>query len=219
MSAEILVNQERQDIRELPLETNIAIYTGTFDPLHSGHLKVVQTVLNYSNIREDRLENCGVDLLLFYPHNHAKRKKPAPLSVRIEILKELIRDNNRLGILLTDGFESEQQDACCGVSWARVLFDALKQCRPLEYSRVISCERVKKALLDELNILYFVVPRNHVEIEEGLSSELPPNFFILPSYVNPYSSTDLRDGGVVFGDEYEGLHNLVGEYYPNARLL
>lgn len=215
MLAEILINGERQDIRELPLETKVAIYAGTFDPLHSGHLKVAQTVLNYSNIRE----NCGVNLLLFYPHNYAKRKKPTPLDMRVEIIQELIRDNNRLGVLLTDGSESEQHDICCDVSWAKVLFDALKQYHPLKYSRVISCERVKKALKDNLNTPHFVVPRNHAGIENELSFRLPPNFLILPPCTNSYSSTDLRNGCAVFGDEYKELHDIIGEYYPNARCL
>lgn len=77
----------------------VGIYGGTFDPIHIGHLIVVENAINYMNL----------DRVIILPSSnppHKKHKDKTKVNTRVEMVSEAIRDNNKL-ILST--FESTDE--------------------------------------------------------------------------------------------------------------
>jgi len=78
----------------------LAIFGGSFDPVHIGHVKIVDTVLN----------SLHVDKVLIIPTylNPFKSSSFAPANLRLEWLKKLFTCRDRVEIL---EYEIEQQKA------------------------------------------------------------------------------------------------------------
>lgn len=77
----------------------IGLYGGTFDPIHIGHLIVMENTLNYMDL----------DKIIVLPSAnppHKKDKKKTPTHIRVDMVKEAIKDNDRL-VLST--FESDDE--------------------------------------------------------------------------------------------------------------
>ena len=77
----------------------IGLYGGTFDPIHTGHLIVIENAINYMNL----------DKVIILPSSnppHKKHKKKTATNIRVEMVAEAIRDNDRI-ILST--YESTDQ--------------------------------------------------------------------------------------------------------------
>lgn len=77
----------------------IGLYGGTFDPIHLGHLIVMENVINYMNL----------DRIIILPSSnppHKKDKKITDVNTRVEMVSEAIKDNDKI-ILST--FESTDQ--------------------------------------------------------------------------------------------------------------
>ena len=77
----------------------IGLYGGTFDPIHTGHLIVIENAINYMNL----------DKVIILPSSnppHKKHKKKTATNIRVEMLAEAIKDNDRI-ILST--YESTDQ--------------------------------------------------------------------------------------------------------------
>jgi len=79
---------------------NIALFGGSFDPPHIGHEQIVQTVLAQINI----------DKLFIIPTylNPFKNKFHLTPKVRLELIKQLFKDNIKINIC---DFEIKQQRA------------------------------------------------------------------------------------------------------------
>lgn len=77
----------------------IGLYGGTFDPIHIGHLIVMENTLNYMNL----------DKIIVLPSAnppHKQNKKKTATPIRVEMVKEAIKDNDKL-VLST--FESDDE--------------------------------------------------------------------------------------------------------------
>lgn len=77
----------------------IGLYGGTFDPIHTGHLIVIENAINYMNL----------DKVIILPSSnppHKKHKKKTAANIRVEMVAEAIKDNDRI-ILST--YESTDQ--------------------------------------------------------------------------------------------------------------
>ena len=77
----------------------IGLYGGTFDPIHTGHLIVIENAINYMNL----------DKVIILPSSnppHKKHKKKTPTNIRVEMVAEAIKDNDKI-ILST--YESTDQ--------------------------------------------------------------------------------------------------------------
>lgn len=67
----------------------IGLYGGTFDPIHIGHLIVLENTLNFM----------GLDKIIVLPSSnppHKQNKKKTDTSIRVEMVKAAIEDNPRL---------------------------------------------------------------------------------------------------------------------------
>ena len=77
----------------------IGLYGGTFDPIHTGHLIVIENAINYMNL----------DKVIILPSSnppHKKHKKKTATNIRVEMVAEAIKDNDKI-ILST--YESTDQ--------------------------------------------------------------------------------------------------------------
>lgn len=77
----------------------IGLYGGTFDPIHLGHLIVMENVMNFMDL----------DKIIILPSSnppHKKDKKITDVNTRVEMVSEAIKDNDKI-ILST--FESTDQ--------------------------------------------------------------------------------------------------------------
>lgn len=67
----------------------IGLYGGTFDPIHIGHLIVMENTLNYMKL----------DKIIVLPSAnppHKQNKMKTETSIRVNMVKEAIKDNDRL---------------------------------------------------------------------------------------------------------------------------
>lgn len=67
----------------------IGLYGGTFDPIHIGHLIVLENTLNFM----------GLDKIIVIPSSnppHKQNKKKTDTSIRVEMVKAAIEDNPKL---------------------------------------------------------------------------------------------------------------------------
>ena len=74
----------------------IGLYGGTFDPIHTGHLIVIENAINYMNL----------DKVIILPSSNPPHKKHTATNIRVEMVAEAIKDNDRI-ILST--YESTDQ--------------------------------------------------------------------------------------------------------------
>ncbi len=202
MKIPLYLNGTSGDLQDIPKDTSVAIMTGTYDPIHYGHVDAAARTLEYAQ----QLSGSGVELVLATPHSFSPGKSPAPLEARIKILRAMLNPKVRIGIL-----DCSQVDGR-GIG-VRQFFMGLLQYHQLQYSRIIGSDRVPNALQELSELRYFVDPR-----EEALP-ELPPNFFALPPSAHPLvSSTQIRNGEVELGEDYAPVMHLLGQYYPRARI-
>ena len=78
----------------------IALYGGTFDPIHIGHLIVIENAINFLNL----------DKVIILPSSnppHKKHMNKTPTNIRVEMVSEAIRDNDRI-VLST--YESSDEE-------------------------------------------------------------------------------------------------------------
>lgn len=70
----------RYSIKEV--KKHIGIYSGTFDPIHSGHIAFAS----------ETLETCGLDKVIFLPESFPRKKQGVTdLHHRVELIKRAIR--------------------------------------------------------------------------------------------------------------------------------
>ncbi|MDO5047377.1 MAG: nicotinate (nicotinamide) nucleotide adenylyltransferase [Anaerococcus sp.] len=77
----------------------IGLFGGTFDPIHIGHLIVIENCINAMDL----------DRVIILPSSnppHKKHKKKTPVNIRVEMVSEAIKDNKKI-VLST--FESTDQ--------------------------------------------------------------------------------------------------------------
>lgn len=94
----------------------LALYGGTFDPIHHGHLILA---------REAR-EQLGLDRVVFVPaalSPHKLASNPSPAGVRVEMLRAAIAEE--------PGFELDEREAARpGPSYAIETIEAWRACEP-----------------------------------------------------------------------------------------
>ena len=67
----------------------IGLYGGTFDPIHTGHLIVIENAINFMDL----------DKVIILPSSnppHKKHKKKTPTDIRVEMVSEAIKDNDKI---------------------------------------------------------------------------------------------------------------------------
>ncbi len=90
---------------------NVAIFGGSFDPPHTGHIKIV----------EKSLEILDIDKLFVIPTylNPFKKSFYAPSNLRYRWLKEIFENNKKVEIV---GYEMEQKKAVATIETVKYLY-------------------------------------------------------------------------------------------------
>jgi len=204
----VIIDNQEIDLREIPLDSRVAILTGTFDPAHMGHINIGEESLQQGNAG-----NYGeLDYFFFVPHSSSPGKAPIPLNIRILILRALVGNshNPKMGILFGDGVEH-----CSSVTNLFSILSAyIGEQNHLSYIRVIGADRIDHAVVEHLDVQHIVFSRDGSRL---MASDTPANFYVLEMDFNRgLSSTLLRTGQVPFGSEYKPVMKYVREYYPNG---
>lgn len=168
----------------------IGLYGGTFDPIHTGHLIVIENAINYMNL----------DKVIILPSSnppHKKHKKKTATNIRVEMVAEAIKDNDRI-ILST--YESTDQT----VRYTHETIGYFKKYFPEDEIFYILGEdsfltidtwRNYEDILDE-NIIVFT--RSNIDSESELVKKVEiikkdnPNIFLINNLNINISSTLIR---------------------------
>lgn len=168
----------------------IGLYGGTFDPIHTGHLIVIENAINYMNL----------DKVIILPSSnppHKKHKKKTATNIRVEMVAEAIKDNDKI-ILST--YESTDQT----VRYTHETIRYFKKYFPEDEIFYILGEdsfltidtwRNYEDILDE-NIIVFT--RSNIDSESELVKKVEiikkdnPNIFLINNLNINISSTLIR---------------------------
>lgn len=168
----------------------IGLYGGTFDPIHLGHLIVMENVINYMNL----------DRIIILPSSnppHKKDKKITEVNTRVEMVSEAIKDNDKI-ILST--FESTDQVIRYTHDTIKYFTDSLKGHEIFyimgeDSFMTIDTWKNYKYILDS-NIIVF--SREGIDPESQLVEKVKkvrkdnPNIFLINSLSINISSTLIR---------------------------
>lgn len=168
----------------------IGLYGGTFDPIHLGHLIVMENVINYMNL----------DRIIILPSSnppHKKDKKITEVNTRVEMVSEAIKDNDKI-ILST--FESTDQVIRYTHDTIKYFTDSLKEHEIFyimgeDSFMTIDTWKNYKYILDS-NIIVF--SREGIDPESQLVEKVKkvrkdnPNIFLINSLSINISSTLIR---------------------------
>lgn len=168
----------------------IGLYGGTFDPIHTGHLIVIENAINYMNL----------DKVIILPSSnppHKKHKKKTATNIRVEMVAEAIKDNDKI-ILST--YESTDQT----VRYTHETIRYFKKYFPEDEIFYILGEdsfltidtwRNYEDILDE-NIIVFTrsnIDSNSELVKKvGIIKKVNPNIFLINNLNINISSTLIR---------------------------
>lgn len=176
----------------------LGIYVGSFNPVHEGHIKVV----NYL------LENNYIDkVIILATPNYWDKKDLTELKHRVNMLRFYENEN----IIIDDIHNKEP--------YTYQVLRLLKEHYPQdELYLIIGADNIInldkwKNIKEILNNKIIVVNRNNINIEEYLNKFPKEQFIIIPSF--PYiniSSTQIRNG------DYKYLKKEVKDYITEHNL-
>lgn len=208
MTARIIYNNTAIDLKDIPSDSRLAILTGSFDPVHIGHIEIANQALkrNYGLI--------GVDLVLFFLHSYSEEKILSPYQARFEILNGFLSDYPDLGNLVIDDSDLIEYRRyyypSSSPSWVKVLFKFLTWYHPIVYARIIGSDRIEQARTEKLDIPHFVSPRKNERIV------VPRQFYLLPKPKFHLSSELFRQGKIPFDEQYSQFFSVIRKIYPEA---
>lgn len=169
----------------------IGLYGGTFDPIHVGHLIVIENAINAMNL----------DKVIILPSSnppHKKHKDKTEADIRVEMVNEAIKDNPKI-ILST--FESDTEDVIYTHHTLEYFTNALKNHEIFyimgedSFITIDTWRNYEKIL--SYNIIVFA--REGIEEDSELVKKVEqvkkdnPNIFLLNSLSINISSTLIRN--------------------------
>jgi len=154
---------------------NIAIFGGSFDPVHLGHIEVVQKALEM-----------GIDKVIVVPNflNPLKNKTSAPAELRYKWLKEVFNDFENVEI---SDFEINQKRPVYSI-------ETINHFKPKYF--IIGSDNLKtldkwKNIDEILNKVELIVAKRD-EIDKNLAKKY--NIKKIIDVEVPISSTEIRNG-------------------------
>ncbi len=171
---------------------NIAIFGGSFDPVHSGHIEVVKKALEM-----------GIDKIIVIPNflNPLKNKTSAPAELRYKWLKEVFNDFENIEV---SDFEINQKRAVYSI-------ETINHFKPKYF--IIGSDNLKtlhkwKDIDEILNKVELIVAKRG-DIDKNLLKK-----WDIKKVVNvniPISSTEIRNGKFKYLPKK--IENKIKEYY------
>ena len=164
-------------------ERSIALYGGSFDPVHGAHLKVAWTAL----------ENCDLDAVIFIPTSQSPLKKNAAIASdahRVEMLRLATAEESRFEV---DTCELERGGTSYTVDTVKAYQTAHEGCRlhwiigADQFELLSQWRRIEEIAL----LVTFIVLRRpgHSIIESAVKGL---RFVIIDAPLMQHSSTEIR---------------------------
>jgi nicotinate-nucleotide adenylyltransferase len=180
---------------------NIVLYGGNFDPVHSGHIHVAETIL----------KSCPVDSVWFLPAGHHPHKDTCMFTweTRILFLTESTKHNPKLRVS-----DLDKRDE--GPSYTVFLIDNIKKMYPdYHFSFLIGSDNVVKLktwyefkkLLDMIDIMVIDRTTDDRDLWKDLDYIDRLTFIKMPLY--DLSSSEIREKIVKLV-----VSNLISDIHP-----
>ncbi len=180
----------------------IGVFVGSFNPVHNGHIKVV----NYL------LDNCYVDKVIMLPTpNYWDKNNLLDVNKRVEMLKFF--ENDKIKV---DDKNNRYQYTY------QVLLSLEKEYPNDELYLIIGSDNIKKLhMWDNINTLLrfkvIILRRDTIERNEYLK-EYEKNFIYIDNFENiNVSSTEIRKGNYNNLDERVKNYIIENKLYSNDR--
>lgn len=197
------VNGDVHTLSDLSKNAHIGIITGTFDPIHKGHLEIANNAL-----RE------GCDLVLFYPHSRNKSKNPLSLQYRKKIIRGVLYGYSKMGLLILNEHRKMQWEKERGLDELRKscipLLQYLQESTPPTYVRVLGSDNLEGALGDQERFIHLINRRG-----ADTSVLIPKGFIELPLPKLDLSSTSLTLNELECR-LYESVSKIIQLYIPRS---
>jgi nicotinate-nucleotide adenylyltransferase len=164
-------------------QRSIALYGGSFDPVHRAHLEVARTAL----------ENCDIDAVIFIPTAQSPLKKNAAIASdadRLEMLRLATAEESRFEV---DTYELERGGTSYTVDTVKAYQTAHEGCR-LHW--IIGADQFEllsqwRRIEDIASLVTFIVFRRpgHSIVDSAVKGL---RFLIIDAPLMQHSSTEIR---------------------------
>ena len=169
----------------------IGLYGGTFDPIHVGHLIVIENAINFMNL----------DKVIILPSSnppHKKHKKKTDTNIRVEMVSEAIKDNDKIVLSTFESTDDKIRYTHETIRYFKKLFknDDIFYIMGEDSFLTIDTWRNYDDILDE-NIIVFT--RSNIDEDSELVKRVElikkdnPNIFLINNLNINISSTLIRN--------------------------
>ncbi len=169
----------------------IGLYGGTFDPIHVGHLIVIENAINFMNL----------DKVIILPSSnppHKKHKKKTDTNIRVEMVSEAIKDNDKIVLSTFESTDDKVRYTHETIRYFKKLFknDDIFYIMGEDSFLTIDTWRNYDDILDE-NIIVFT--RSNIDEDSELVKKVElikkdnPNIFLINNLNINISSTLIRN--------------------------
>lgn len=169
----------------------IGLYGGTFDPIHVGHLIVIENAINFMNL----------DKVIILPSSnppHKKHKKKTDTNIRVEMVSEAIKDNDKIVLSTFESTDDKIRYTHETIRYFKKLFknDDIFYIMGEDSFLTIDTWRNYDDILDE-NIIVFT--RSNIDEDSELVKKVElikkdnPNIFLINNLNINISSTLIRN--------------------------
>lgn len=169
----------------------IGLYGGTFDPIHVGHLIVIENAINFMKL----------DKVIILPSSnppHKKHKKKTDTNIRVEMVSEAIKDNDKIVLSTFESTDDKVRYTHETIRYFKEFFkdDDIFYIMGEDSFLTIDTWRNYDDILDE-NIIVFT--RSNIDEDSELVDKVEhikkdnPNIFLINNLNINISSTLIRN--------------------------
>ncbi len=187
---------------------HIGIYSGTFDPIHEGHVLFAQTVI----------EQLGLDKVVFIPEPKPRRKQHVTdVAKREAMVRIALQEYDQMELLSLPEQESHSVIDTMSEVIKRYPEDAFVLIMGSDVFEHIGSWKDYEELKDTVSIVVGLRGEDDGEIVVPMASELGLQASFIPAPLTKISSSNIRSA-IAASEQPKGLHDQVALYAQAAGL-